>query len=138
MNCIGVILLVTLVLLCCQAIIERSKNAESDGKEDPERGKEKGAERQTFTRVRLRYDAKGRVETGEGEIMACNCCLEENAIPLWTQGPIGQIVRRELHLSPDSALCGNCWKVAYWTLRQHWIAEGTTEAKIKFDDCGED
>jgi len=35
MAALGVVLLVTLVLLCCQAIIEGTKDAKGNGKEAP-------------------------------------------------------------------------------------------------------
>ena len=69
---------------------------------------------------------------------ACSCCSREDAKPIWEREHIGQIVRGELHLRPDAALCEVCWRVIYWTMRQHWIAEGTTAAKKRFDDCGKD
>lgn len=69
---------------------------------------------------------------------SCDCCLLLGATPLYVRGHFGQVVRGELHLAPDAALCDSCWKVVGWTLRHKWVAEGKAEAKKRFNDCGED
>jgi len=66
---------------------------------------------------------------------SCNHCFKEGSQQLYLRGHYGQIIRHELGLQPDAALCDDCWGAITWAFRQHWIAEGKHEAKRMFNDC---
>jgi len=77
-------------------------------------------------------------EKGVHIMPTCDCCLQEGAKPLWTREERANILRGELGLKPDAALCDHCWRATCWTLQRHWLAEEKARGTQKFDDCGKD